>query len=290
MDFSVNQITTNQKPILKTYLNIVAFFNDYFKYRKKIDSSFSYEVWALELGFKSKATARMICQGQRNITDTFLNSFSSFENLSSDDQDYLQLLNFYQMAKTTTLKKCLLEKIIEKFDISQSQQNVKNYIKFLSSIDIPIIQLLISFDDFVATENNLMSILQTDITALQKNLKILEELDLIKKLLPTNLGETRWITKNKLFKIPGEISDPALALFHQETMCEALNKACAISKEHKFRTLYFSLDEESFNDIILTLNDIANRLKVKYCNNYINDKKLYKFNFQLYPVTDKVCF
>ncbi len=64
--------------------------------------------------------------GQRNVSDGFLEAFVGKENLSAEDHDYLQLLNVYRLAKTPSLKKCLMEKIIEKFDVSNSQGSVKN--------------------------------------------------------------------------------------------------------------------------------------------------------------------
>ncbi len=288
MEFAQNLITENKKPLLRTYLNITRFFNDYYSYRRNKDASFSYELWSEELGFKSKASARMVCQGRRNISEAFLNAFVKAENSSTEDQDYLQLLNFYQKAKSDSLKKCLLEKIVEKFDLTNSQKNVKNYIQFLSSTHVPVLQLLISFEDFRATEKNLKDVLGLDVKDLRSYLSLLEELELVRSITLPDSGEKVWISQNKLFKIPGEISDPALALFHEQTMQEAQEKLRSISRYNQFRTLYFSLNEEAFEDIYETLNDVANRLKVKYCNNFISDKKLFKFNFQLYPVTETV--
>ncbi|MBO9667332.1 MAG: DUF4423 domain-containing protein, partial [Bdellovibrio sp.] len=142
------------------------------------------------------------------------------------------------------------------------------------------------FEDFKATEKNLKEALGHDTKTLNEYLRILEELELVQQIQSEGAEESYWISKNKLFKIPGEISDPAIGLFHAQTMKEAQTRLQSLSLYNQFRTLYFSLDQAAFEDICETLNDVANRLKVKYCNNYINDKRLFKFNFQLYPVTD----
>lgn len=288
MDFVQNVTDARKKPILRTYLNLVRFLNDYFLYRKDLESGFSYELWAEELGFKSKASVRMICQGKRNPADSFLRSFSQKEKLDDEDYDYLQMLDLFHKAKTASLKKNLLEKLIEKFDVSNSQKHVRHYIQFLSRQDIPLVQMLISFSDFHATEKNLSTALNMDTAALAEILKILTELDLVQEIVSEKTDEPYWVSKTKLFKIPGEISDPAIQIFHEQTMNEAQEKVRSVSLYHQFRSLYFSLDDKAFQEICQTLNDVANRLKVSYCNNHINNKRLFKFNFQLYPITDLV--
>ncbi len=54
MDFKQNLTDRDQRPVLRTYLNIVRYLNDYYLYRRRKDPSFSYELWAAELGFKAK--------------------------------------------------------------------------------------------------------------------------------------------------------------------------------------------------------------------------------------------
>lgn len=279
---------TENEPKVRTYLNPINFLNDYFNFRKGTHPSFSFELWSTELGFKSKASIRMICQGKRQITDKFLNALCKQENYDQLEKDYLYLLSYYHKLKSVTLKKSILEKLIEKYDLNHAQSHIKNHIEFLSSNELPVLQLLISFKDFKATESNLSLALNVNSKKLTEHLKVLENLDLIQKIDSEASEEKYWVSKNKLFRIPDEASDPVLALFHQETMKEALGKAAALSQSTRFRSLYFSLSEEKFNEISNTLNDIANRIKVEHCNNFIQNKKLYKLNFQLYPVTDTI--
>ena len=288
MDFVQNLTDAKRRPILRTYLSLVRFLNDYFLYRRSLDKTFSYEIWAEELGFKSKASVRMLCQGKRNATDAFIDALCQKEQLSSEDHDYLQLLNLHQKAKTSSLRKTLLEKLVEKFDVSNSQKNVRHYIQFLSQQELPLIQMLISFEDFHATEQNIKSTLGLDQKTVSNALKVLVELELAQKVTSESSAEPYWVSNNKLFKIPGEISDPALQLFHEQTLHEALEKVRLVSQYHQFRSLYFSLDDSAFTDLLQTLNDIATRLKVSYCNNHIENKRLFKFNFQLYPITNLV--
>jgi uncharacterized protein (TIGR02147 family) len=287
MESSV-QNNISEKPRLKNYLNCIDFLNDYFNYRKKLNSKFSFELWSGELGFKSKSSIRMVCQGKRPITDALIEGICQHEKLDDSDKDYLQLLTCYHRVKSESLKKSIFEKILESYDVGEKQKEIKNYVKFLSSSRLPVIQLLISFTDFKATEKNLCEVLNLSSNSLKNYLNILEELELIQRVESEMSVEPYWISQNKLFRIPAGLANPSVHFFHQETMKEALVKAKAASEISKFRSLFFSLNEKNFNDLSETLDHFATRVKAEHCNDFIQKSRLYKLNFQLYPVTDEV--
>ncbi len=285
---SALQNNISLRPQLKTYLNCIDFLNDYFNYRKRLNSKFSFELWSGELGFKSKSSIRMVCQGKRPITDALIEGICHREKLDDSDKDYLLLLTCHHRAKSESLKKSIFEKILESYDVGEKQKEIKNHVKFLSNGQLPSIQTLISFTDFKATEKNLCEVLNLSSNNLKNYLNILEELELIQKVESEIAEEPYWISQNKLFRIPAGLADPAVHFFHQETMKEALVKAKAASEMSKFRSLFFSLTEENFNQLSETLNGFAARVKAEHCNDFIQKSRLYKLNFQLYPVTELV--
>src|SRR5690606_17993778 len=132
-------------------------------------------------------------------------------------------------ARTASLKKSLLEKLIEKFDVSNSQEPVRHYIQFLSNQELPLIQMLISFGDFHPTEQSLQAALTLPLESVRSALQTLMELDLIQKISSEKFKEPYWVSKNKPFKIPGEISDPAVQLFHEQALNEAQEKVRVVS-------------------------------------------------------------
>jgi uncharacterized protein (TIGR02147 family) len=172
-------------------------------------------------------------------------------------------------------------------DLSSKKVSVKQSLNFLTDPLLSKIQLIISFEDFIASEANLKNILNTDIPKIHMALKTLEEMDLIESYYNENTKDKMWRSKAKYFSVGGEIHREAMNLFHQQTLREAeqILKMTALSK--KFKSLFFSLSEEDFKDLEETLSLFSNKLKVKYGNNFLKKKKLYKVNFQAYPVTEE---
>ncbi len=287
MDTKISNQTEKLKPRIQTFTSASTYLCAYYDYRKSIEPRFSYEIWATEIGFKSKSTLRAICFGQRNVSIQFVELFSHKENLNAKETEYFFLLAKLQNTENISLKKVYLDKIAEQMDLSDKKVQVKKSLSFLTDPLLSKIQLLISFEDFISSEINLKKMLNIEISKIRTALKTLEEMELIESYFTENKKDKMWRSKAKYFSVGGEIHREAMNLFHQQTMKEAeqVLKMTALSK--KFKSLFFSLSDEDFKDLEETLNLFSNKLKVKYGNNFLKHKKLYKINFQAYPITDE---
>lgn len=275
------------RPRILTFTSAANYLCAFYEYRKKLDSKFSYEVWAQEIGFKSKSTLRTICNGQRNVSTQFVELFSHKEKLTNKEMEYFFLLAKIHNTQNISLKKMYLDKIAEQMDLSDKKVDVEKSLKFLSDPILSQIQLIISFEDFVSTEMNLKQILNIESSKLREALKTLEELDLIEGYFTENKKEKMWKSKAKYFSVTGEIHQEAMNLFHQQTLREAEQVLKMSSLAKRFKSLFFSLSQDDYKDLEETLDLFSNKLKVKYGNNFLKHKKLYKINFQVYPVTDE---
>lgn len=275
-------------PKIKTYMNAYKYLGDYYEYRKNQDNTFSYEMWAAELGFKSKSSVRMVCKGQKMISDLFIESFAQKVGLEQKEKDYFYLLANYQNTKSSSLKRAYLDKIIENMDTTENYSEIKNYTRFLSSPALPLLQLIISFSDFKATESKLKEITGLAAKRIKESLKTLEKLGLAQPLNSEKESEQVWSSKIKYFKVPDKLNDGALVLYHQGTCKEAydiLNKPIDLKK---FKSIFFSLNENDYADLSQDLEEFITKIKFKYGNNSLMKKQLYKVNLQVYPITKKV--
>lgn len=258
------------------------FLNDYYLYRKGLDAKFSYEIWGVEMGFRSKSSLRMVCSGERNISRSFLNNFSRKNNLNSKEKEHFDLLANYQNATESHLKKLYLDKIIEQVDFSENISEIKDSAKFLASPILPLLQLIISFEDLTATEAVLQKITGLKEPELKNHLTTLQELGLAQS------NQTGiWTSKAKSFKVPDLLQDETIKLYHLDTLNEARQILNQQMKLKKFKSLFFSLAEEDFLDLSEVMDSFISKLKVKYGNSKIKQKRLFKINLQAYPVTDK---
>ena len=277
----------NLKPRIQTFTSAVAYLCAYYDYRKIIEPRFSYELWAMELGFKSKSTLRAICHGQRNISVQFVELFSHQEKFNAKEAEYFLLLAKIQNTENVALKKMYLDKIAEQMDMNDKKVEVKKSLQFLTDPLLSKMQLLISFEDFVPTESSLKNLLGIEPAKIRRALKTLEDMELIEAYYAEDKKDKMWRSKAKYFSVTGEIHREAMNLFHQQTLKEAEQTLKMSVLAKKFKSLFFSLSEDDYKDLEENLNLFSNKLKVKYGNNFIKKKKLYKINFQVYPVTEE---
>lgn len=276
------------KPFLRRYLSISSYLQSYYDYRKSSDAKFSYEQWALELNFKSRSSLRMMSIGRRSVSAKLIDSFADKENFNESDRQYFSLLSKLQNVKNISVKKVFLDRISELADFDFKTQRIKDGFKFLSFPDLYIIQMLISFEDFLATETSIKSMMQIDSKILKKCLKQLQETNLIEAVSSEKNKEIVWKSKAKFFLVKDELQNEAVNMFHLQTAKELEKTIQENILDKKIRSLFFSLGASDYTDLVETLDQFANKLKVKYANDFIKNKKIYKVNLQVYPVTD-VC-
>lgn len=290
MNANIEAVSESIKPKIRTYMNANKYLLDYFEYRKKNDVQFSYEIWASELRLKSRSSLRMVSRGQKPITSLFIDAFVAKNNLSEEDKNYFYLLAHYQNAKNSSLKKAYLDKILENIDTTENYTEIKNYFKFLSSSALPILQLIISFADFKATESKIKAITGLDTKKTKDGLETLKELGLAQfKVLETE-KEPVWSATIKYFKISDKLHDEALNMYHQETTKEAHDILNMQIQLKKFKSIFFAMTEDNYVDLSKDMEDFIARMKNKYGTENLMDKRLYKINIQAYPVTKKLDF
>lgn len=276
-----------QRPLILKHHNITDFLKDYYSYRKQTDSKFSYEIWANELGFQSKSSIRLICLNGNFISSFFIEAFSQNERFSELEKNHLKLLANYQNCDDPALKKVFLNRIIECTDLTGNQTPVKDYVDFLSSVDLPLLQLIISFPDFSATVHRIQEITGLDLSQIEANLLRLEKLGLAERHFLQGNQETVWKSNIKHFRIQSTAKQEAMNCFHHETTKEI---AAALKLEtalKKFRSIYFSLEDQSYTDLSEDIEQFITKLVNKYGNDHLQGKRLFKVNLQAYPLTEK---
>lgn len=279
---------TNKFPDILRYASALKYLQDYYKFRKSNESDFSYEKWAQELGLNSRSSLRMLCNGQRIISESFIETFVKNNNLNSKELDYFTLLANYQNTKSNILKKAFLDKISENNELLNPPLEIKERLQFLSSPVLPILQMLLAFKDFKATETNLKKRLNIDAKILNPALELLSDMGIAKSEFYENEKEAVWVSKVKHYKISDTLFDEAIKLFHRNSVNEALTMMEYDSNYTKFKSLMFSLPSSQFIDLSSDIEEFCNKLKYKYGNDFIENKKIYKVNIQSYPITEDI--
>lgn len=278
-----SQLKNKEFPNVKFYASAVNFLKAVYDYRKSFDSKYSLDLWCAELGFKSRSFMYMVISGKRRITTDLIDALSVNLNLNNDEKIYFSLLAKIDAAETSEDKKLFLDKIFENKVVNQSIIESKNYLDFLSDLDLPVIKLILSFKDFPGTAKYISHITGKDIQTVELKLAKLEELHLATK--ESKIEDTRWRATTPSFSAPKDSGQKAVNIFHQNTLTEASLKLEQNDLFKRFRSIYFSVNEDEKQALLEEIELFLNRLKNKFGNDYIHNKELIKFNLQAYSVT-----
>lgn len=282
-----NKVNSAELPYVFNYINVNKYLLDYYAYRKTMTSKFSFDIWSAEMNLKSRSSLRMVCQGKKIVTDVFVEKFAANEKLSNSEKEYFNLLARYQHEKSKELKNAIFARIAEKTKILGNPTEIIERMKFLSDSILPTLHMLISFADFRATETNLIQTLKITKTQLKKHLDTLESLGLIQSQTVESKKEKTWVSTCKYFKVPDQVNNEAIKIYQKETLAESSEALLQKQEEEtRFRTILFSLAQADFTHLSEDIENFMSKLKFKYGNDFIKDKKIYKVNLQTYPVTD----
>lgn len=282
---SINQV--QKSPSVRSYIHIFQYFRDYYDYRKNLNEKFSFEIWALELGFKSRSQLRMICSGKRNATALVIEKFSDWNKLAPKEQDHLHLMSHYYRASSAVQKKLYLDKIMENFESNAYTVETKNYTKFLANKELPLIQLLLGIPDFEGTEKQLQEMLGLSPASIKKCLHILKELQMAQKVELESKNEDKWVSITNNFKVSDQSGNEALRLYHRETINEMESALDSNPVLKRFRSIMFTLGEAEFSGFVDETEAFLKKMKTHYGAGSIENKYIFKLNLNAYPVTEK---
>lgn len=278
-------------PRVRQYLSATKFLKDYFVFRQNTDPHFSYECWAAELNFKSRSYMRMICVGERRLTPEFIQVFAQQMQFSTEDINHLTLLALYDKAKTNSQRQLYLEKIIESLETKENRVEIKNYVEFLSSPILPLLQLILSFNDIDGKLEVLKNLLNEDSQKIKLKLATLENLGLIQTLQnktqqDESLQNQSWKAKPNSFKVPDLPGNQALLDYHQAILKKSQLALQQNPQSRRFRTLLLALNSNEFEELSQEIENFLKKILFKFNPSELNGRKIYQFNLNSFAVTN----
>jgi len=92
------------KPNLYHYANYRTYLSEFYAWNKRQDPSYSLRYFAAQAGLKSYNYLKLIIDGDRRMTETFLDPFCQALKLNDGEQKYFRTLVKYTDAKTSAEK------------------------------------------------------------------------------------------------------------------------------------------------------------------------------------------
>lgn len=269
----------NKSPELKNYINVHQFLEDFYRFRKQTDDSFSYDIWAQEIGIKNRSYLRLIVIGKRAVSEETVNLLCRYFKFQDKQEEYFRMLVGYSKSKSHEQKKLYGKKLTALMRNDLQQHEIENHFDFLSKPSFPRLQTLLSFDDIEKTPENLARLLKISIQELSQGLGILKNLGLAEEI------NGQWIATKKSFKIPDRVGDVALEMFHNESLKEAIAAQQSSKETRRYRSLLMAMNKNEFDTFLKNLQDFVQSELSQFNFSELEDRELYQVNFNLFPVT-----
>lgn len=263
------------------YTDYRQFLHDYYDEQKARNPAFSYRYFAQKAGFNSSGLYKDIVDGRTGITRSLILRFALAMKLSSRQQEYFEMLVYFNEAKTVDEKKLYFERMM-KFRNSKAFKVDKNQYEYYSKWYYIAVRELFSIgnfkDDYADIARSLNPAIRKD--EAEKAVAVLKKLGLIRK---NSNGCYKVV--DKILTSGSEVKSLIIANF-QKTMMEIAKEAIDRhpSRHRDISTITFSVSGKTYDDIKAELIACRKRI-LSMVERSENEDSVCQLNMQLFPLT-----
>lgn len=227
---------------------------------------------------------KMIVSQKRRITTDFVDNFSKFVGFTAEEKNYFSLLVAHGQAESDQEKEIFLNKIFEYRGRARHTVTIAETDEFLLNPLLAQLQVLLSFRDIQQTPAKLGQLLNIPEDQTRPLLKTLERLGLAQEFMENG---SVWKPVEKSFTVPPNPGSAALTAYHNQAALEAIRAQDLPVDLRKFKSILLPLNEQDFKEFFVEIETTIKRVLAKYDKDEFQNCRLYKVNFNAYPVTEQ---
>jgi uncharacterized protein (TIGR02147 family) len=264
------------------YLDIAAFLKDFYLYKKRGSSVFSYRLFAKKAGVPAGLFQDVIA-GRRNLSEAAALKFATAMKFSQRETEYLLWLIRFDKAKNPDLKNEAFNEICKFRSQARMRFMDQEYYEFYSHWYNAAVRLLITLPNFIESPEWIAAQLQPKITKSEarRALELLEKLGLTER-------DARGALKMRdpLLSTDYELNSLAVRNYNKQMITLALEALDTIPRpQREISGLDCSVSKQGFQRI----KDRIHRFKEDVLNIALEDKAdpevIYQLNLQLFPLS-----
>jgi uncharacterized protein (TIGR02147 family) len=268
-------------PSVFDYLDYREFLREYYSDRKSRSPAFSYQVFAVKAGFRSKTLLHQIIDGKRNISSDALFKIADALDLKGKAFHYFKDLVAYNQARNLKEKDFYFAKLAEYGKRKEATLLMKDQYEFYSRWYYNSLRELLPLAPFGDDFEKVGQALKPAITARQARqaVQVLERLGLIRKV------EGRYEQAAKAITSGDEVQRQAVQNFHLQNLIlagESLD-TCP-GEERDVSSLIVALSPEAFDTIKAEIKRFRKKI-AEIADHSADPNRVYHVNFQLFPVS-----
>jgi uncharacterized protein (TIGR02147 family) len=275
------------QPVVFEFQDAALYLKEVYKFRKRGEPGFSYDKWAGEMGFKSRAYLRALILGEKPLSESLLPNFLQGLKLTEEETEYFTLLIRYSIAPTLELRKIYGRQMIGIWKTKLQSVEVKDVAEFLSDPLIPALFTYLSFDDASSDMATLAKDFSCTEDRLQKALRSLIWTRLIDGRVGPE-GQVQYQTIETHFRVPSLPGHSSLKNFHVEGLKLAQKAAEMEPANRKMYSCFIALNDKQFQEAQELIQDFNQKLLALFEQDQLGGKKIYRLNQQLFPLSEAV--
>lgn len=280
-------MSTSVRPSIFTYQDVLVFLKDIYKFRKHSVPGFSYDVWAKEMEIKSRSYLRALIMGTKPLQIQLLPNLLKGVTLNDEECGYFVALLHLHLAPTPALKVIYLKEVFTVWNAKARVTQVESVEEFLADSLAPAVFTYLSFDDHSSDVTRMAQDFQCSEHRIQLSLRNLIWNRLVEGSI-TEEGLVQYQTVTPYFKVPNMPGSSVLKKFHVEGLKLSQQSAELPSELRKLYSTFVALSEEQFKQTQGLIEDFNSKLLGILEDKSVRDKKIYRFNQQLFPVSEKI--
>jgi uncharacterized protein (TIGR02147 family) len=271
-------------PNIYNYINYRTYLRDFYREKKALNRTYSFQFIANKAGFKSKSFFPNVLDNKKNLSKESLFKLNSILNLSDKSFSYLTDLVAFDQAKAPKEKNYYFSRIAEYSERNSAKMLLQEQYEFYSKWYHNTIRELVCITDFKEDYGFLGRLVKPTISAREARASVKLQL----KLGIIERKEGRYRMVDRSITTGDEIRSLAVHNFHLQNFAvagESLNTCPADLRD--ISCLIAGLSDEGFGIVKKEIQAFRKKL-VSIIERDKPSQRVYHISFHLFPTSENV--
>ncbi|MDO8643998.1 MAG: TIGR02147 family protein [bacterium] len=266
------------------YKDYRTYLKEWYQEAKKQHPAFSFRSFSKKAGFESSNFLMLVMNGQRNLTPDSLAKCIKGLGLNKQEQDFFENLVLFNQGKDLAEKDLYYKRLIKSKKFQQLKPIEKKQYEYYSDWYHPVVRELIAAKEFDGTPEWLADNIFPRISVAQaaKSLKLLEDLELIKKV-----GPNQWKQSDTILSTGPTLSSIVVHNYHKNLLDLTKTLMDHLPVERRdVSTMTLGVGKDRLGDIIKKVREFRQEI-LKMVSTETHPEEVVQLNIQLFPMTQK---
>ncbi len=273
----------NKKDLdILSYSDYRAFLHDYYALKKSQRDSWSFGVWARQLGLKSTSSITKVIKGERALGDKALDKVIDYFSFSiNEEQHFRDLVSLEKIKRDPRLFSKLVNSVNQRID-SRPKLITKEEFSFLSNWYCLALREMVKLDTFLEDLDHIKDkfIFNIEHLEIQKAIHLLVKTGLLNRDQNGHL-----ICLNEKMKVSTEqdVTSKDVQNFQKNFLDVAKLAIDQVPvNQREVSTVFYTGSSNDFKNMKLKIIDSRDEIVEKYKNN--SGDQVYALQIQCYPI------